>query len=198
MKALAAAACLLFIAACRTAQPAGSAFPPLRAATAGEARAELHERAAAFAGARSLMRVRLTTPDRTQSFRAQLSIPDRNTMELTVYTPIGTRAAVVRAAGEKITIEGGSGSVTGSAEELARPFGFYAGGLQPVEMAMLLIGLPPRTDLTLEVTPAGIASAMVGDVSVVFEPPSFPAQRVVVTRGPNRVEIEHAEVVAAQ
>ena len=88
------------------------------------------------------------------------------------------------------------GNVSGSAEDLARPFGFYAGGLQPAEMAMLLIGLPPRQDLEYEVTPAGIASATVGDVRVVFETPSFPARNVVITRGENRLEIKHVEVVA--
>jgi hypothetical protein len=32
-------------------------------------------------------------------------------------------------------------------------------------------------------------------VVVVFDPPSFPASHVVVTRGQDRVEIEHLEVV---
>lgn len=197
MRRLLAAASLLIAAGCRTAQP-GAAFPPLRAATAQQARAELQERAAAFRGARSLMQVRLTTPERQQSFRAQLSLPDRSRMELTIYTPIGTTAAVVRSAGERLEIDGAGVDVAGSAENLASQFGLNAGGLQPSEMAMLLIGLPPRPDIVYETTAAGIASATVGDVSVTFDTPSFPARRVIVKTGPNRLEVEHVEVVAPQ
>ena len=61
---------------------------------------------------------------------------------------------------------------------------------------MLILGIPPRDDLSIEVAPTGIASANGGGVSVTFDPPSFPAKRVVIVRGSDRVEIEHIEVVS--
>ena len=45
-------------------------------------------------------------------------------------------------------------------------------------------------------TAAGLRSATAGDVTVTYEPPSFPAKSVVVARGGDRVEIEHLEVVS--
>lgn len=146
------------------------------------------------------MRVRVVTPEQTQSFRAQLVVPDRTHMELVVYTPIGTTAAVVRADGDRIQFENHMkpAEVVGSAEDLARPFGFYAADLIPAEMAMLLLGLPPRADLQYAMTPTGIAGATVGDVTVAFEPPVYPPKRAVITRGSNRIEIEHQEIVSTK
>ena len=194
------AAVLVLTAGCRTTRPAGTPFAPLTARTVEEARAQLAERAANFAGARSVMRVRAITPERTQSFRAQLIIHDRERMDLVVYTPIGTTAATIRANGDEIQFDSrvDASSWKGSAEEVARSFGFYGADLDPAETAMLLIGLPPRPDLDYEMTSAGIAGLTMGDISVRFDTPAFPARRAVVTRGPNRLEIEHVEVVASQ
>src|SRR5688500_17690502 len=79
-------AVLVLTAGCRTTRPSGTPFAPLSARTAEEARAQLVDRAANFSGARSVMRVKAVTPERTQSFRAQLIIHDRERMELIVYT----------------------------------------------------------------------------------------------------------------
>jgi hypothetical protein len=194
------AVCVLLTAGCRTTRPSGTPFAPLTARTAPEARAQLVDRAANFSGARSVMRVKAVTPERTQSFRAQLIIHDRERMELIVYTPIGTTAATIRATGDQIQFDSrvDASSWKGSAEEVARSFGFYGADLDPAETAMLLIGLPPRADLDYEMTASGIAGLTMGDIAVRFDPPAFPARRAVITRGPNRLEIEHMEVVASQ
>lgn len=172
----------------------------LRASSAEAALEELRDRAAAFSGARSLMRVRATANGRTQSFKAQLVIPDRNTMELIAYTPLGTTAATIRAAGDQITFENhvDNTSWEGSPEDLARSLSIYAASIRPAEMAMLLIGLPVAGDVTYEATPAGLRSASTPDVTVSFEPPQFPPRRVTVRRGSDVVDIEHLEIVATQ
>lgn len=184
---LAALALLLAFASCRTARPAGAPISPLTAATAEEAASQLRERRASFNGARSLMRVRATTNGNTQSFRAQLHVQDAQRMELVAYTPVGTTALTLRANGNQVTSD---------PEVAPESFAFLrAAGLTPAETAMLLLGLPPRDDVAVQFAPGGIASANVGELSMTFDPPSFPAQRVVVTRGNDRVEIEHLEVV---
>lgn len=184
---LAAAIFAAAFVSCRTSRPAGAAVVPMTASTAEEAAQELRKRREAFGGMRSLMRVRATTNGRTQSFRAQLAVEDAQRMELIAYTPVGTTALTMRADGARVT-----------SDPAVPPesFAFLRNaGMTPAETAMLLLGLPPREGLDVEVAPGGLASARVGEVSVVFDPPSFPAQRVVVTRGDDRVEIEHLEVV---
>jgi hypothetical protein len=183
---LAVLACA-FVAACRTAQPVGSPVAPLTATSAEEAIAQLRERRESFRGMRSLMRVRATTNGRTQSFRAQLVVHDGRRMELIAYTPVGTTAMTMKADGDRITTE---------PEVAPASFDFLrSAGLTPAETGMLLLGLPPRDDVQVDVRPEGLASAAAGDISVVYDPPAFPAKRVVVTRGQDRVEIEHEEVV---
>lgn len=147
-----------------------------------------------------MMRVRAITPERTQSFRAQLIIHDRQRMELVIYTPIGTTAATIRATGDQIEFDSrvDASSWRGTAEEVARSFGFYGADLDPAETAMLLIGLPPRPDLPYEMTAAGIAGLTINDISVRFDPPAFPARRAAISRGANRLEVEHMEVVASR
>jgi hypothetical protein len=108
-------------------------------------------------------------------------------MELIAYTPVGTTAMTMKADGDRITTD---------PEVAPASFDFLrTAGLTPAETAMLLLGLPPRDDMRVEMTPTGIASATAGEIAVTFEPPSFPAKRVIITRGADRVEIEHAEVV---
>ena len=183
---LAVVACAL-VAACRTAQPVGSPVAPLTAASPEEALVQLRERRASFGGMRSLMRVRATTNGRTQSFRAQLAVHDARRMELIAYTPVGTTAMTMQADGDRITTE---------PEVAPASFDFLrAAGLTPAETGMLLLGLPPRDDLQLDVRAEGLAAATAAGISVVYDPPAFPARRVVVTRGQDRVEIEHEEVV---
>ena len=178
---------VLFALSCRTGRPDGAPVAVLTAATAEEAAAQLRARRAEFRGMRSLMRVRATTNGKTQSFRAQLAVRDARRMELVAYTPVGTTALKMTADGDRITTDP---DVAPASFDFLR-----AAGLTPAETGMLLLGVPPRDGMELEVRPEGLASATAGGISVVYDPPAFPARRLVVTRGADRVEIEHEEVV---
>ena len=79
--------CCCALAACRTTKPAG-VETPITSLDAG-------------ATERSLMRVKATTGDRSQSFRAQL-LASPKAMLLTAYTPIGTSAVRLYAAGDRV------------------------------------------------------------------------------------------------
>jgi hypothetical protein len=198
MKRFAVAVLALTLAvSCRTGRPTGAAIAPLVATSSDDAMRQLRERRQQFGGLRSLMRVRATTNGKTQSFRAQLNVKDAQRMELTAYTPVGTTALTLSANGELVSVENRiEGSEwEGNAADLARSLGFLGAGLTPAEMGMLVAGLPPRDDVQYEVDPAGLRSASFGGVVVTFDPPSFPAQHVVITRGQDRIEIEHLEVV---
>jgi hypothetical protein len=178
---------LLLMTACQTGRPAGTAIAPLTAPSPEAATAQLRAQRASFRGMRSLMRVRATTNGKTQSFRAQLAVHDSRRMELIAYTPMGTTAMTMKADGDRITTE---------PEVAPASFDFLrAAGLTPAETAMLLLGLPPRDDLSVEMTPAGIATATAGEITLTFDPPAFPAKHVVITRGEDRIELEHVEVV---
>ena len=56
-------------------------------------------------------------------------------------------------------------------------------------------GLGARDDVQVTAAPPGLASASAGGITVVYDPPAFPAKSVVVTRGADRIEITHDEVV---
>jgi Protein of unknown function (DUF3261) len=177
----------LIAVSCRTGRPAGAPVVALSASSPEEATAQLRALRASFGGMRSLMRVRATTNGRTQSFRAQLAVHDARRMELIAYTPVGTTALKMTADGDRITTD---------PPVAPEAFAFLRDtGLTPAETGMLLLGLPPRDDLQMDVRATGLASASAGGISVVYDPPAFPARRVVVTRGADRVEIEHEEVV---
>jgi hypothetical protein len=159
----------------------------LTASSPEEAVEQLRSLRASFDGMRSLMRVRATTNGRTQSFRAQLVVHDARRMALIAYTPVGTTALKMTADGDRIVTD-----------PPVAPEGFAflrETGLTPAETGMLLLGLPPRDGMQVEVRAEGLAAATAGGISVVYDPPAFPARRVVVTRGADRVEIEHEEVV---
>ena len=178
---------LLLVVACRTGRPSGSPVAPLSAASIADATAQLRAQRQNFRGMRSLMRVRASANGKTQSFRAQLAVHDAQRMELIAYTPVGTTAMTMKADGDRITTD---------PEVPPASFDFLrATGMTPAETAMLLLGLPPRDDVRVDMTATGIASASAGAIEVSFDPPSFPAKNVVVTRGADRVEIEHVEVV---
>jgi outer membrane biogenesis lipoprotein LolB len=197
MKWAAVVVAAALLVSCRTGRPDGVAIAPLTATTSEEAMQQLRARRTSFDGLRSLMRVRATTNGKTQSFRAQLAIQDARRMELTAYTPVGTTALTLKANGEEVSVQNRieNSEWKGSANDLARSFGFLGAGLTPAEMAMLITGIPPRDDVQYEVDAAGLRRAAFGDLLVVFDPPSFPAKHVVVTRGQDRVEIEHLETV---
>ncbi|MDQ3282249.1 MAG: DUF3261 domain-containing protein [Acidobacteriota bacterium] len=188
MKRFAVVALLAIVfASCRTARPAGAPIAPLTSTTSDGAMQQLRERRATFTNVHSLMRVRATTNGNTQSFRAQLTVHDPQRMELVAYTPVGTTALTLKANGNDVTTD---------PEVAPESFAFLrAAGLTPAETAMLLLGLPPRDDVQIELAPGGIARANVGELAITYDPPAFPAKRVIVTRGADRVEIEHLEVV---
>jgi hypothetical protein len=187
MRVRVALVAVLLAAACRTGRPSGEPVAALTASTPEEAVAQLRELRSEFRGMRSLMRVRATAGGKTQSFRAQLIVHDAQRMELVAYTPVGTTALKMRADGDRITTD---------PEVAPASFDFLRNaGLTPAETGMLLLGLPPRDGMDVEVRAEGLASATAGGISVVYDPPAFPARRLVVTRGADRVEIEHEEVV---
>jgi hypothetical protein len=179
---------LACFAACRTVRPVGSPIEPLTATSAAQAHEQLLARREHFNGMRSLMRVRATVNGKTQSFRAQLHVQDAQKMELIAYTPVGTTALTMKADGNRITTD---------PQVAPDAFGFLREtGLTPAQMGMLLLGIPPTEDMRLEFAAAGLLSASPGAMTVQFDPPSFPPQRVVVTTDKgDRIEITHDEVV---
>ena len=188
MRFVAAALLIVSLTACRSARPAGSPVEPLTATTVEEAAAQLRQRRADFRGMRSLMRVRATTNGKTQSFRAQLVVHDEQRMELIAYTPVGTTALKMKANGSQVTSDP---AVPPQSFDFLRE-----AGITPAETGMLILGLPPRDDVSVTMAATGIASAGAGGIRAEFEPPSFPARRVVVTSdNGDRIEIEHEEVV---
>ncbi len=177
-----------FLFSCRSLRPAGEPIAPLTSASVEDTTAQLRALRANFRGVRSLMRVRATTNGKTQSFRAQLVVHDAQRMELIAYTPVGTTAMTMRANGQTITTDP---EVAPDAFDFLR-----AAGLTPAETGMLLLGIPPSDAVWVEIAPGGISAATVGEIVVRFEPPAFPAKSVIVTRGGDRIEIEHLEVVS--
>lgn len=178
---------LAVFASCRTARPKGAPLEPLTSTTLEEAQAQLRSHRENFLGLRSLMRVRATVNGSTQSFRAQVYVQDDQRMELVAYTPVGTPALTLKANGQNVTTD---------PAVPPESFAFLqTGDLTPAETAMLLLGLPPRSYTPVVITATGLESAVAGSWRVTFDPPSFPAKNVVVTRGADRIEIEHLEVV---
>jgi hypothetical protein len=177
-----------FCFSCRSTRPVGAPVSALTSTSVEEASRQLRERRQSFSGMRSLMRVRATTNGETRSFRAQLVVHDAQRMELIAYTPVGTTALTMRADGNQISTDP---AVAPSAFDFLRN-----AGLTPAETGMLLLGIPSREDVSVELAPQGLAAATAGAMSLRFDPPAFPAKSVVVTRGNDRIEIEHLEVVS--
>jgi hypothetical protein len=174
---------LIAVVSCRTGRPDGTPVAPL----AGDPATELARIRESFDGMRSLMRVRAQVNGKTQSFRAQLIVHDAQRMELIAYTPVGTTAMKMKAVGDRITTD---------PAVAPESFAFLReAGVTPAPMGMLLLGIPPVAGERYEYGAGGLQAAFPGDLSVVFQPPAFPAKRVVITRGADRIEIEHEEVV---
>ncbi len=142
------------------------------------------------------MRVRVTTPEKTQSFRARLTVSP-GVLEITAFTPLGTPAFAIRTKGHQVEIRDHFKGETshGSVEDLSRLLGVFAPSLPPAEMAMLLLGFPV-SGATIDATPNGLARAVVEDVTIDFSPPVHPPRLVRVTRRDQRAEIEYFEIVA--
>jgi hypothetical protein len=189
---------VVFLAlACRTGRPAGTPVSPLRASSPEQALEQLRARREAFTGMRSLMRVRAMTGDRTQSFRAQLALHDRRRFDLIAYTPVGTTALTMNVDGDRVQVRNHLENTNwnGTARDLPEPFKFLGASVAPADVAMLILGLP-IDGVAVTADAAGLRTASLADVAIAYDPPSFPARNVVVTRGADRVEIEHLEVVA--
>lgn len=193
-----AALAAIVVYGCRTTLPPGTAVAPIQASTPENALAELLRRADSFAGQRALLRMRTTAGGETRSFRAQLVVHDRQHMELLVYTPVGTTAATITAAGDRVSVQNNLDHTQfeGTAAQLLTSYGFFTGGLLPAEMGMLILGLPPRRDLPYEMSAQGIERVVVGDVTVTFDPAVYPPAHLVIQHGDDRVEVEVLEVVA--
>lgn len=158
---------------------------------------ELSARNAELDGAREMMHVRITTPQRTQSFRAEMQL-DRNAMLLIAYTPLNTAAMHLYAdpSGVVFLNDLQRTAWRGSASEFAASFGAF-GEIAPRDMAKLLIGLPASSRLSYEATNSGLARASGGEVTISYDPPSFPPSRVTVTRGAGKLEVESTALVAS-
>jgi len=187
---------IALLAACRTARPAGEETPvaPLTSTSPADAARQLTARRAQLTGERSLLRIRATNGDRSQSFRAQLQIDSSNRMLLTAYTPLGTTAIRLYADASEVTfindLEGTWWH--GTAADFANSFGFF-GTTSPYSMALLIAGLPAEGPITYDYAAGGLARANVGDVSVTCDPPSYPPKNVTIARGSQKLEIETLE-----
>jgi len=132
----------------------------------------------------------------TKSFRGQLIVENRRRMQLIAYSPVGTTVATITADGDHVSLVDSihGNTIEGNAQQMLAPYGFFTGGLTPAEMGMLLLGYPPRRELTYETGAAGLSRAAFGDIAVSFDPPAFPAQHAVIEHGVDRVEIDHLEI----
>jgi hypothetical protein len=183
---------IALLAACRTTRPAGEETPvaPLTSTSPADAARQLTARRAQLTGERSLLRLRATNGDRSQSFRAQLQIDAGGRMLLTAYTPLGTTAIRLYADNAEVVFINDLEDTWwhGSAADFASSFGFF-GSTPPYAMALLINGLPSE-GITSDYAAAGLSRATVGDVVVTFEPPSYPPQHVSIVRGAQKLEIE--------
>jgi hypothetical protein len=184
-------------AGCRTARPAGQETPlaALTSTSPADAERQLVARRAQLTTERSLLRIRATNGSRTLSFRAQLQVDGGGRMLLTAYTPFGTNAIRLYAAGDEVTfINDFEGTFwRGSVAEFGRSFGFF-GTAPPSAMALLIAGLPAEgKGFEHNYVPAGLARATVGDVVVTFDPPSYPPRHIMVSRAAQNLEIETLE-----
>lgn len=196
-RALAVAVLSALFAGCRTTRPAGEETP-LTAVTStspSDAERQLVARRAQLTTERSLLRVRATKGDRSLSFRAQLQVDGGGRMLLTAYTPFGTNAMRLYAAGDEVTFVNDFEGTwwRGSVAEFARSFGFF-GSTPPSAMALLIAGLPAEGNgFEYDYAPAGLARASVGDVIVTFQPPSYPPKHIMVARAAQSLDIETLE-----
>ena len=146
----------------------------------------------------ALLRVRVTTAERTDSFKAAVTVGNRQQMELTIYTPLNTTAVSITSDGPKVTIRDvlhGS-TVTATSADLARTYGIFLPNVLPSDMALLLLGFPSVPDASYDATTTGLQRATVEDTTIDYAPPVQPVQTVKVTRPGQTVEITVLEAVA--
>ena len=198
-RTLAVAWIVLPLLACQSIRPAADEEPVMAIAQAGKeaVRQELAARLAQFAGERSLLRVRATLGEQSQSFRAQLQVDRDRRMLLTAYTPLGTTALRLYAEAGTVTFLNDLESTwwRGSAAELAKTFPFFA-SLEPTTMALILLGLAPADpSVTYELGAGGLRLARVGGATVSFDPAVYPPERVSVHTPAGQLDVEHLDSV---
>jgi hypothetical protein len=195
-RVLAFLALATILAGCRTARPPGDETPvaPLTSTSPADAARQLTARRAQLTGERSLLRIRATNGDRSQSFRSQLQVDNSKRMLLTAYTPLGTTAIRLYADASEVTfindLEGTWWH--GTAADFANSFGFF-GTTSPYSMALLIEGLPAEGPITYDYVTAGLSRANIGDGVVAYDPPSYPPKHVTIARGSQKLEIETLE-----
>lgn len=193
-RAVVALALEALLAGCQTTRPAGEETPvaPLTSTSSNDAARQLASRRAELTSERILMTIRATNAGHSMSFRAQLQIDGRRIL-LTVYTPFGTNAVRLYAAGDEVTFINDLESTWwhGSAADFAGSFGFF-GSAPPTAMGLLIAGLPAE-GLSYDYSATGIARATADDVIVTFEPPTYPPKLVTIIRGAQKLDIETLE-----
>src|SRR5712691_571381 len=184
----AAAVILFLLAACRTTRPShGEPIAPLTATSPSEASQQLVARRLEFRGERSLIRLRVPRI----SARGQLQVDGAGRMMLTVYTPLGTTGARLYVDGQDVIFldDFRSTAWRGKPSDLAGALEVFAN----TRLALLLVGLPPDGLESITYAATGIQAVSLPDVAVTYDPPVYPPKRLVITRGEQRVEIEHLE-----
>jgi hypothetical protein len=154
----------------------------------------LREERSSLGGIRALLRVSVNIGTFVQSFKATVDVHGDH-MEMTAFTPLGTTAMAISADGEKVHVHDvlGGKDWDGTAADLSRLVGIFPPGVPPADMVWLLLGYPTVT--TVEATPTGLASATVGELTIRYDPPVHPPQKVTVTSPRQKVEATVLEVI---
>jgi len=179
--------------ACRTARlPDEAPLPPLQATSAEDALAKLRERLMKLTDVHALVRLRVTTTERVDTFKAVVTVNNRQQMELTIYTPLNTTAATITSDGRSVTIRDAlhGETVKATSEDLARTYGIFLPDVAPSDMALLLLGFPSVADAAYEATPTGLRRAAIGDMTIEYDPPA-----VHVTRPGQQVDVTVLDIV---
>ena len=199
MKLARAVLLLVVFAACRTARlPDEAPLPPVNAASADDALTTLRDRMTKLVDVHALLRMRIATPERTDTFKASLTVTNQKQMELVIYTPLNTTAVTITSVGDTVTIHDvlHRSTVTATSAELAQTYGIFLPNVPPSDMALLLLGFPSINSAAYDATPTGLRKAVAGDTTIDYEPAVQPVQTVRITRPAQQVEMTVLQVVA--
>lgn len=203
----AAVAAALLLAGCRTPAPE---IAPLTAAGPPEAWQQLV--ALRDGTIESHARMRIVDGERRRSFSAALAAGE-NRFSLTAFTPVGTAAFTIYGEGHQVVFADHVHYAywKGEFADLARRLRLPATQLGAADIGWLLMGVPAGGEsspcasgnpgciagrgMEYRVGAAGLeAVTFDGGVTIAYEPPSFPAARVVMSGSDGRsLEIEHNE-----
>jgi hypothetical protein len=182
---------VLFAAGCASTRPPADAKPiaPVVATGAAATWKELLARKTQFTGAQSLLRVKVSAGENTQSFRARLAVDAHGRMELDALTPIGTTAITIYADGDRVTFINHLQQTywQGTAGALSHAIGFFAASTRPADFAMLLLGLPAVTGSVTTVNGVPCASGICAPVAGALVTSTGPLTYETVAGGFNRV-----------